>query len=100
MRIIYSVQFSRWLDAIAGSTDKARVLRRLERIRESDELGDWSSAGDGVNELRFHFGSGYRIYFLRDGKEFIVLLVGGNKGSQARDIKKARQLAKEYMNGN
>jgi putative addiction module killer protein len=100
MRIIYSIQFSRWLNALASNTDKARVLRRLERIKESGKLGDWSFVGDSVNELRFHFGPGYRIYFLRKGAEIIVLLVGGDKGSQARDIRRAKQIAEEYTNGN
>jgi putative addiction module killer protein len=100
MRIIYSMQFSRWLNALVNGVDKARVLRRLERIKESGELGDWRSVDEGVNELRFHFGQGYRIYFLRKGMEIIILLVGGDKGSQTRDIKRAKQIAEEYTNGN
>ncbi|MCL1798558.1 MAG: type II toxin-antitoxin system RelE/ParE family toxin [Eggerthellaceae bacterium] len=99
MKIIRSTHFDRWLKKLANGLDKARILRRLERIGETGDLGDWSSVGDGIFELRFFFGLGYRVYFTRRGESVIVLLVGGDKDTHERDIEKAKQIAKEYGNG-
>ena len=98
MKIIRSTHFSRWLKKLDNGLAKARILRRLERINETGDLGDWHSLGDGVFELRFFFGPGYRVYFTKRGESVIILLAGGDKGTQERDIEKARQIAKEYEN--
>ena len=98
MKIIRSSYFDHWLKKLANGLDKARILRRLERIKETGDLGDWSSVGDCVFELRFFFGSGYRLYFSRRGESVIILLIGGDKDTQERDIEKAKQIAKEYDN--
>jgi putative addiction module killer protein len=96
MKIVRSSHFDRWLKKLAVGTDKARILRRLQRIRETGELGDWSAVGDDICELRLFFGPGYRMYFIRRGEALIIMLVGGNKGTQTRDIARAKQIAKEY----
>jgi putative addiction module killer protein len=96
MKIIQSSHFGRWLKKLVNGLDKARVLRRLERIKETGDLGDWSSVGDDVFELRFFFGPGYRIYFLKHDGGIIILLIGGDKDTQARDIEKAKQIARDY----
>jgi putative addiction module killer protein len=62
--------------------------------------GDVSPVGDGVSELRIHYGPGYRIYFIKREREIIILLCGGNKSTQTRDIRDAKRLAKEWENGN
>jgi len=98
MKIVQSSHFDRWLKKLADGLDKSRIIRHLERIRESGDLGDWSSVGDGVFELRFFFGPGYRVYFTRRGESVIILLIGGDKDTQNRDIEKAKQIAKEYDN--
>ena len=100
MKIIESSYFDSWLMRLANGLDKARILRRLEKIKETGKLGDWSSVGDGIFELRFFFGPGYRLYFIKQGESVIILLVGGNKDTQIRDIKKAKQIAREYDNEN
>lgn len=83
--------FEEWFDALPDAIFKQRVLARIARLR-SGNLGDWKSLGGGVFELRLDFGPGYRIYFGRRGNRIVILLVGGDKGSQRRDIR----LAKEY----
>lgn len=73
---------------------RAVIARRVERIAASN-FGDHKSVGDGVSELRIAFGPGYRVYFTRRGSQIVVLLCGGDKSSQRRDIAKAKQLVKE-----
>ncbi|MCJ1885070.1 type II toxin-antitoxin system RelE/ParE family toxin [Pseudomonas sp. LA21] len=86
--------FGRWLAELRDVQGKVALLRRLERIR-SGNLGDVRSVGVGVSELRLDIGPGYRVYFTRRGNVVIVLLCGGDKSSQQRDIKLAQQLAGE-----
>lgn len=71
---------------------QAVVLARLRRLARGHH-GDAKSVGDGVNELRIHFGPGYRVYFTRRGAEIIFLLSGGDKGSQQSDIARAKRIA-------
>lgn len=87
--------FRRWLDSLAGEY-KARVQARLLRI-ELGNLGDFKSLGDGVNELRFDFGQGYRVYFGFDGRTIVILLCGGDKSSQRKDIAKAKEHWQDYL---
>ncbi len=89
--------FREWLDSLAKAV-KARIQARILRI-ESGNLGDHKTVGDGVMELRFDFGPGYRVYFGMDGKTVVLLLIGGDKSSQRRDIKRAQELWSEYLHG-
>lgn len=84
--------FAKWLDELSDLRGRARILARIERLRGGN-FGDWKSLGDGVGELRVDSGPGYRVYFTRVGSEIVVLLAGGDKSSQARDIRKAKELA-------
>ena len=70
------------------------IANRIERLVYG-LAGDVSAVGDGVSELRIHYGPGYRVYFTRRGNEIIVLLCGGNKTAQQRDIEKAKRILKE-----
>ena len=77
--------------------ERARALVAARLVRLAYGLtGDAESVGDGISELQIHYGPGYRIYFQRRGTTIIVLLCGGDKGSQVRDIKTARRLAAEW----
>ena len=86
--------FANWFEGLSADVaDRVRVaLLRMER----GNLGDHKSVGQGVSEHRLHFGPGYRIYFGRDGQTLIVLLAGGSKRTQGRDIMAAQQLWKRY----
>lgn len=86
--------YDEWLDSLKDTKGKARINARLRRV-ELGNFGDAEPVGDNVSELRFFFGSGYRIYFIQHGDEIIVLLAGGDKSTQSKDIDKALKLAKE-----
>lgn len=85
-----------WLDGIRDTRTRARILSRLDRI-EQGNYGDYKAVGEGVFELRFFFGSGYRVYFAEVGNTVVLLLCGGDKGSQKRDIKTARGYWQDYQ---
>ncbi|MCL4558843.1 MAG: type II toxin-antitoxin system RelE/ParE family toxin [Deltaproteobacteria bacterium] len=85
------VPFLKWLYSIEDKTTRAKMRIRLDRIAAGN-LGNYRPVGDGVNELKIDYGPGYRIYFAFDGQKIVVILCGGDKSSQGKDIK----LAKEY----
>jgi len=88
-------EFDSWLAALRDSRAKAQIFKRLARI-ELGNLGDHKAIGDGVSELRIDYGPGYRLYYTNQKGYIVFLLIGGEKSSQARDIIRAKQLAKEY----
>lgn len=85
-------EFTTWLDGLADVTVRSVVVARLKRL-ERGLMGDVAPVGDGVSELRIHLGAGWRVYFTRRGTQLIVLLVGGSKRTQKRDIERAKALA-------
>jgi putative addiction module killer protein len=90
--------FSRWLKSLKDLQAKAAIVLRLKQV-QAGYLGDVKSVGGGVSELRWHMGPGYRVYFCRRGDQIILLLAGGDKSTQQRDIVRAQQLAKEQTHG-
>jgi putative addiction module killer protein len=88
--------FTDWLNRLRDATTRRRILKRLLRL-EQGHYGDVKPVGEGVNELRFFFGAGYRVYFGEDGDTIIVLLCGGDKSSQHRDIRQAQAYWQEYQ---
>jgi putative addiction module killer protein len=86
--------FERWLGRLRDNKARAVIARRIDRVATGD-LGDVRSVGERVSELRVNSGPGYRIYFTRRGETLIVLLCGGDKDSQERDIARAKTLAQE-----
>jgi putative addiction module killer protein len=86
--------FTKWFDALKDRQVKVRIQVRIDRA-ELGNYGDCEPVGEGVLELKMHFGSGFRIYFIERELEIIVLLAGGDKSSQSNDIKKAIELSKE-----
>lgn len=85
--------FAAWLDGLRDIPARARIQARIERLA-SGNPGDVEPVGEGVSELRINVGPGYRVYFKRRGRELIILLAGGDKGTQAKDIKTALRLAR------
>jgi len=88
--------FSKWLTKLKDIQAKVSILRRIERVREGN-FGDYKSIGTDVSELRITTGPGYRIYYTKKDDEIIILLVGGDKSTQSKDIQKAKQLAEELQ---
>ncbi len=85
--------FAQWLDGLRDLQARARVQARLERLARGN-LGDVEPVGEGVSELRINYGPGYRVYFKKRGRELIILLAGGDKSTQAKDITAALRLAR------
>lgn len=85
--------FVRWLDGVRDIQARARVLARIERLIGGNP-GDAKAVGEGVFELRIDYGPGYRVYFKRRGRDLVILLAGGDKGRQARDIQIALRMAR------
>lgn len=85
--------FEKWLDGLSDGRARARVQVRIERLALGNP-GDVKPVGEGVSELRISYGPGYRVYYVQEGNTLIILLAGGNKQTQSKDIKKALQLAR------
>ena len=85
--------YVKWLDGFRDIRARARVLARVERLAAGNP-GDAEPVGEGVSELRINYGPGYRVYYKQQGREFVILLAGGDKSSQSRDIKAALRLAR------
>ncbi len=92
--LVQSSVFSAWLAALRDSNAKAAILRRLAGA-ELGNLGDCEPVGAGVSEMRIHHGPGYRVYFMRRGATVYLLLCGGSKATQKRDIRAAKRMAEE-----
>ena len=86
--------FAQWLDALRDLKARARIQARIERLANGN-AGDVEPVGEGVSELRIDYGPGYRVYFKKRGRELIVLLAGGDKSTQAKDIKAVLRLARD-----
>ena len=88
------VPFDSWMDSLRDGTGRGKIFTRLDRV-EDGNLGDCEPVGEGVFELRINFGPGYRVYFGEDGDE-IILLWGGTKNTQTKDILKAKEYWRDY----
>ena len=86
-------RFARWIDNLRDVRGRARILARIERLAGGNP-GDVKRLREGVSEMRIDFGPGYRVYFKKRGRELIILLAGGDKSTQARDIEAALRLAR------
>ncbi len=85
--------FSKWLRGLHDRQARARIQTRIDRL-QLGLAGDVKPVGEGVSELRIDYGPGYRVYFIRRGRELVILLAGGDKRAQDRDIKTAMELAR------
>ena len=86
-------RFARWIDSLRDIRGRARILARIERLAGGNR-GDVKRIRGGISELRIDYGPGYRVYFKKRGRELIILLAGGDKSTQARDIEAALRLAR------
>jgi putative addiction module killer protein len=87
--------FQLWLDDLRDDRNRRRILSRLMRVQQGN-YGDVEPIGEGLSELRFFFGSGYRVYFGEDADNIVVILCGGDKDSQSQDIENAKAYWQEY----
>lgn len=87
-------RFKDWLEALRDNNARIRIAAPIRRM-EAGNFGDVEPVGEGVSEMRIHYGPGCCVYFLQQGREIVVLLATGDKSAQARDIAKAKDIAKE-----
>lgn len=87
-------EFSEWLSGLSDLAARMRILARVGAAR-SGNFGDCEPVGEGVSEMRIHYGPGYRVYFKRTGSVVYLLLCGGDKSTQKADIRRAKALAKK-----
>jgi putative addiction module killer protein len=93
-----TAEFAAWLTRLRDAQGRVRILKRLRRLADG-EFGNYKPVGEGVHELRMFFGPGYRVYFMLRGDVLILLLAGGDKDSQDRDIALAKGLARKDRDG-
>ena len=97
LQVIETDVFSEWLLNLKDLQGKARILKQVQRIQIAERyVGDWKSVGCGVVEIRLMFGPGYRLYTSIEDGRMLLLLVGGDKSTQGKDIEKARELLSEW----
>jgi putative addiction module killer protein len=92
-------EFDAWLSALSDRVGRARIISRI-RAAEAGNFGDCEPVGEGVSEMRIHVGPGYRLYYMRRGEVVYLLLLGGDKSSQKRDIKRALEMARTLREEN
>ncbi|HMQ09015.1 MAG TPA: type II toxin-antitoxin system RelE/ParE family toxin [Saprospiraceae bacterium] len=88
-------EFDKWLRKLKDLKAKAKILFRIQKLENDEHFGDCEPVGDGVREMRVNFAKGYRVYFKEKDGKIIVLLMGGNKSNQQKDIKKAKEIWKK-----
>ncbi|RON93492.1 type II toxin-antitoxin system RelE/ParE family toxin [Pseudomonas fluorescens] len=97
--ILRSTTFSSWLVKLADSRARMRIQVRIDRMADGN-FGDVKAIGEGISEARIDYGPGYRVYFMQQGRQLVILLCGGDKSSQPRDIKQARLIAESWQEQN
>ena len=96
LEILQTDEFIKWMKRLRDADARARINVRIRRISLTGNFGDTKPVGDGVYELRVDYGPGYRVYYSQRGSEVVLLLIGGNKSSQQKDIDRAKKLNAEY----
>ena len=91
-------ELDKWLRKLSDLKAKAKILFRIQKLENDEHFGDCKSVGDGIKELRINFAKGYRIYFKEKDEKIIILLIGGDKSSQDKDIKKAKEIWENLNN--
>ena len=96
MRIIQKTsEFDRWFKKLKDLKAKAKILYRIQKIQSDNHFGDTKPVGNGLSELRIHFAKGYRVYFVEKDNVIVILLAGGDKSTQSKDILKAKKIWEE-----
>lgn len=87
-------EFDKWLRKLKDLRAKAKILFRIQKIENDEHFGDCESVRDGIRELKIDYAKGYRVYFKESNGKIIILLIGGDKSTQQRDIEKAKEILK------
>lgn len=87
-------EFDKWLRKLKDLRAKAKILVRIQKLEQNEHFGDCEPVGDGIREIKINYAKGYRVYFKEKDGKIIVLLIGGDKSSQQRDIEKAKEIWK------
>jgi putative addiction module killer protein len=95
LELVKSATFDRWLSGLRDKKAAGRIQVRLDRLSMGN-FGDVKPAGGGVSEMRIDYGPGYRIYFMQRGRSVVVLLCGGDKSTQSKDIRQAKDIAAQW----
>lgn len=89
-----TVEFDKWLRKLKDLKAKAKILFRIQKIESDEHFGDCEPVGDGIRELKIDYAKGYRVYFKESDGKIIILLIGGDKSTQQKDIKRAKEILK------
>jgi len=92
-------EFDKWLRKLKDIRAKTKILFRIQRIEQYGNFGDCEPVGEGISELRVHYSKGYRVYLKEYGEKIVLLLNGGDKSTQQKDIAKAKQIWSDYKEG-
>ena len=90
-----TVEFDKWLRKLKDLRAKAKILFRIQKIENHGHFGDCEPVGEGIRELKINYAKGYRVYFYEKNGKIIILLVGGDKSTQQKDIEKAKMILKK-----
>ena len=89
-----SDEFDKWLRKLKDLRAKAKILFRIQKIENDEHFGDCESVGNGIRELKINYAQGYRVYFKESDGRIIILLIGGDKSTQSKDIERAKEILK------
>ena len=90
-----TVEFDKWLRKLKDLRAKAKIIFRIQKLERDEHFGDYKPVGEGIRELRINYAKGYRIYFKENDGKIIILLIGGDKSTQQKDIEKAKEILKK-----
>ena len=89
-----TTEFDKWFRKLNDLRAKAKILFRIQKIENDEHFGDWEPVGNGIRELKIDYAKGCRVYFKESNRKIIILLIGGDKSTQQRDIEKAKEILK------
>lgn len=87
-----TIEFDKWLKKLKDLRAKAKILFRIQKLENEEHFGEWKPVGNGISELKINYAKGYRVYFKEKDGKIIVLLIGGDKSTQQKDIEKAKEI--------
>ena len=93
-----TVEFDKWLRKLKDLRAKAKILYRIQKLESEEYFGDCKPVGDGISEMRINYAKGYRVYFKEKESKIVILLIGGDKSSQQKDIEKAKKIWNRIKN--